>query len=234
MQSLFKGMEVIGNNIANSKTTAFKRQRVGYTDSFSNTLRDASPGGDNVSSRAAIQVGSGVNVNSTTKLFDQGSVTATGVTSDFAIVGEGFFRLQDPSNSTQYLTRNGAFRLDSDGYLADQTGKRLMGLTGGTSNSEPDTPGLLRVDLAETVKTNANGDPTDEFGRVVLTDGTRLQANESGTLFRVNADGALLDSTATAANDSLVLRTIGGSAARAVLNTSDGLRYLQDDSGNFD
>ena len=233
MQSFVKGMEVIGNNIANSKTTGFKRQRVGYTDSFSNTLRDASPGGDNVSSRPALQVGSGVNVNSTTKLFEQGSVESTGVSSDLAIVGNGFFRVFDPSNSTQYLTRNGSFRVDSDGYLSEQTGKRLIGLTGGTATSAPDTLGPIRVDLDQGVKTNAAGQPTDELGRAILVDGTRLQADESGTQYRVNTDGELLDSAETAADNSLVLRDIGGTAARAVYSDTDGLRYLQDDAGNL-
>ena len=233
MQSFVKGMEVIGNNIANSKTTAFKRQRVGYSDSFSNTLRDASPGNNNVSSRPGMQVGSGVSLNSTTKVFDQGSIEGTGVTSDLAIVGEGFFPVLDPSNSNQFLTRNGSLRVDSEGYLAEQTGKRLIGLTGGTAIKEPDTLGVMRIDLEQAVKTNAEGEPIDELGRVVLDDGTRLQAGDDGTLFRVNSDGELLDSTDTAVANSLVLQKIGGTEARAVLDANDGLSYLQDDVGNF-
>ena len=188
MQSFVKGMEVIGNNIANSKTTGFKRQRVGYSDSFSNTLRDASPGGANISSRPPIQIGSGTNVDSTTKLFEQGSVESTGVTSDFAIVGEGFFRVIDPTSSNQFLTRNGSFRVDSSGFLADQTGKRVLGLTGGSSSQAPDTLGPIRIDLAENVKTNVGGDPIDEQGRIVLADGTRLEEDTSSNLFRLNAE----------------------------------------------
>ena len=233
MQSFVKGMEVIGNNIANSKTTAFKRQRVGYSDSFSNTLRDASPGSDSVSSRPGMQVGSGVNVNSTTKVFDQGSIEGTGVTSDLAIVGKGFFRVVDPSNSSQYLTRNGALRVDSEGFLTEQTGKRLIGLTGGTATEEPNTLGMMRIDLDQTVKTNADGEPVDELGRVILEDGTRLQADDAGTQIRVNSDGELLDSTDTVVAGSLVLLNIGGTAARAVLDGDDDKYYLQDTAGQF-
>jgi flagellar hook protein FlgE len=233
MQSFVKGMEVIGNNIANSKTTAFKRQRVGFTDSFSNTLRDASPGGADVSSRAPVQIGSGVNVNATTKLFDQGSIESTGVNSDLAIVGEGFFRVQDPTNSNQFLTRNGSFRVDSEGFLADQTGKRVMGLTGGTPGNNPDSVGLIRIDLEENVKTNIDGNPVDEFGRVILTDGTRIEEDGTSDLYRVDAEGNLLDSTATAALDSLLLRDLGGNAARAVFDATDEVRYLEDDSGDY-
>jgi flagellar hook protein FlgE len=233
MQSFVKGMEVIGNNIANSKTTGFKRQRVGFGDSFSNTLRDASPGGANVSSRAPVQIGSGVNVNSTTKLFDQGSVESTGVNSDLAIVGEGFFRVQDPGNLNQFLTRNGSFRVDSEGFLADQTGKRVLGLTGGTPTTAPDTIGQLRIDLEQSVKLNAAGEPIDEFARVILDDGSRLEEDGAANQFRVNAEGQLLDSTATAAADSLVLRDIGGTAARAVFDPISETRQLQDDLGNF-
>ena len=99
MQSFVKGMEVISNNIANSKTTAFKRQRVGYSDSFSNTLRGASAGTEGGSSRPSLQVGGGVNLSATSKLFQQGAVESTGVSSDLAIVGEGFFRVMDTQNS---------------------------------------------------------------------------------------------------------------------------------------
>ncbi|MCH8473741.1 MAG: flagellar hook-basal body complex protein [Opitutales bacterium] len=233
MQGFVRGMEVIGNNIANSKTTAFKRQRLGFSDSFSNTLRDASPGGANVSSQAPIQIGSGTNLSSTTKIFDQGSVGATGVSSDLAIVGEGFFRVIDPANDNQFLTRNGSFRVDSEGFLADQTGKRVLGLTGGSSNQAPDTIAPIRIDLAESVKTNPDGDPVDEQNRVILDDGTRLEENATGDLFRVNEEGDLLDSTAAAAADSFVLQDIGGTPARAVFDTTDEVRYLQDDQGNF-
>jgi len=240
MQSFVKGMEVIGNNIANSKTTAFKRQRVGYSDSFSNTLRDASPGNNNVSSRPGMQVGSGVNLNSTTKVFDQGSIEGTGVTSDLAIVGEGFFRVLDPSNSNQFLTRNGSLRVDSEGYLAEQTGKRLIGLTGGTAIKEPDTLGVMRIDLEQAVKTNADGNPVDELGRVVLDDGMRLQAGDDGTLYHVNANGELLDPP----SESFALQDIGGTEAvegtAAVAGTpafavldADGQRYLQNAAGEY-
>lgn len=250
MQSFVKGMEVIGNNIANSKTTAFKRQSVGYSDSFSNTLRDASPGSDNVSSRPGMQLGSGVNLNSTTKVFDQGSIEGTGVSSDLAIVGEGFFRVVDPSNSNQFLTRNGSLRVDSEGFLTEQTGKRLIGLTGGTATSQPDTLGMMRIDLDQTVKTNAVGDPVDELGRVVLADGMRLQADDDGTLYHVNSDGELLDPQQSADSLSFVLQDLGGTPAvaatpgaagtPAVAGTpafavlaADGQRYLENAAGEY-
>jgi len=233
MQSFVKGMEVIGNNIANSKTIGFKRQRVGYSDSFSNTLRDASPGNGGSSSRAPLQVGSGVNMNSTTKLFDQGSIEATGVTSDMAIVGSGFFRVIDPVNSNQFLTRNGSFRVDSDGFLANQTGKRVLGLTGGTPTADPDTLGLIRVDIEQNVKVDSSGNPVDTLGRIILTDGTRLEEDDSGDLYRVNEGGDLLDSESTALADSILLRDLGGTAARAVLDATSGDRFLRDDAGDL-
>lgn len=233
MQSFVKGMEVIGNNIANSKTNGFKRQRVGYSDSFSNTLRDSSPSSDSSSSRPPVQIGSGVNVNSSTKLFDQGSIESTGVASDLAIVGEGFFRVYDPANANQFLTRNGSFRVDSEGYIADQTGKRVMGLTGGTPTAAPDTMGLLRIDLEQNVKVDANGDPVDELGRVILDDGTRLEEDDSGDLYRVNANGDLLDSSATALADSVLLLDVGGTAARAVYDATLEQRVLRDDAGDL-
>ena len=172
-------------------------------------------------------------MNSTTKLFDQGSIEATGVPSDMAIVGSGFFRVIDPVNSNQFLTRNGSFRVDSEGFLANQTGKRVLGLTGGTPTTGPDTLGLIRVDIEQKVKVDSSGNPIDELGRIILSDGTRLEENDSGDFYRVNEAGDLLDSESTALADSILLRDIGGTSARAVTDATSGDRFLRDDSGDL-
>lgn len=195
MKSFVTGMEVIGDNISNSKTVGYKRQRVNYSDNFSDTLREATPGNQNSSNTPPIQIGSGVNVSAAQKLMLQGSVERTGVESDMAISGKGFFRVLNQASGEQFLTRDGSFRLDQDGYLADKSGNYLLGLTGGTATNEPNVLGRIQVNLASDIKVDANGRPQDASGRIVLADGTRALANsDSDTgFYRVDEDGRLLN-----------------------------------------
>lgn len=247
MQSFVKGMEVIGDNIANSKTVGFKRQRVNYTDNFSNTLRDATPGTGDRSNLPPIQVGAGVSITAAQKLFGQGSIELTGVSSDLAISGEGFFRVFDVANQQQLLTRDGSFRVDENGFLADKNGNFLLGLTGGTSDQEPGVIGKIQISLAADVKVDENGYPLDGTGRIVLEDGTRALFNGNSTTeyYRVDSDGRLLDTRVLAVADgdavdfdftnieAIVLNDLIGTAeARAALH-SDGKYYLIDDSGYY-
>jgi flagellar hook protein FlgE len=240
MQSFVKGMEVIGNNIANSKTVGFKKQRATYTDSFSQTLKDASPGSDGTSNSAPIQVGAGVVLGATQKIFRQGSIELTGVASDLAISGDGFFRVFDVANQQQLLTRDGSFRVDENGYLADKSGNFLLGITGGSAFNEPTTLGRVQVGLSDAVRLNNSGQPIDEIGRIVLADGTRAfsDANSSSGFFRVDSEGRLLDSTTVGSFDFNAVQAvildepIGGTTARAALH-SDGNYYLIDDLGNY-
>ncbi|MDV7397295.1 flagellar hook-basal body complex protein, partial [Arthrospira platensis SPKY1] len=106
MQSFVKGMGIIGDNIANSKTVGYKRQRATYSDSFSNTLRDSVPGNERVSNQTPVQFGSGTNVAATQRIFEPGSIELTGINSDLAISGNGFFRVIDNVSGQQFLTRD--------------------------------------------------------------------------------------------------------------------------------
>ncbi len=233
MQSFVKGMEVIGNNIANSKTTGFKRQRVNYSDSFSNTIRDAASGGESTPNLPPVQIGTGVNVSESKILFDQGSIEATGVASDLAIAGDGFFRVFDSGNNNQFLTRDGSFRISEEGYMTDINGNFLLGLSGGTPDSRPDVLDRIRVDLEDNVKTNSQGQPLDASGRIVLDDGTRLTEASDGTTYRVDEGGRLLDSAAGFLPQSILLKDIGGAGARAVFDATENNYVLRDTSGGL-
>ena len=239
MQSFVKGMEVIGDNIANSKTVGFKKQRASFTDNFSQTLRDASPGNAGASNLPAIQVGSGVSLAGTQKLFGQGAIELTGVSSDMAISGDGFFRVYDATNNDQYLTRDGSFRVNESGYLTDKAGNFLLGATGGTSSSSPDVLGRIQVSLdTPAVRRNDSGQPIDLVGRTVLEDGTRAMANDNSSLgfYRTDSEGRLLDTDNSGYNfntiEAVVLEDIGVNSARAALH-SDGEYYLINDAGNY-
>lgn len=195
MKSFVKGMETIGHNIANVNTMGYKAQRTNYADNFSDTLRDALPQSGERSNTPPMQIGAGVGLGSVQKLFSQGSITQTGVNSDLAIGGNGFFRVHDANNDTSFLTRNGNFRLNQEGYIVDQSGNYLLGLTGGSSHAEPSVVDRIRIDLASNVRVDAEGRPLDELGQLVLENGNRAVPGDDSTtgFFYADSEGRPLD-----------------------------------------
>lgn len=126
----FQGqMDVISNNIANVNTVAFKAGRADFADSFSQTLRGSTAGNGTTSGTPAIQIGTGVTTAATKNLFTQGALSRTGLSTDLAITGDGFFIVRDPVSQVEYATRAGDFRLDSSGYLVNNAGLRIQGFT---------------------------------------------------------------------------------------------------------
>jgi flagellar hook protein FlgE len=136
LESFEKGLEVIGDNIANVNTTGFKASRVQYADNFSNILQQSAPTSTtgSGSDQPAEQIGTGVSVASITSNFKQGTLTSTGINTDLGISGNGFFQVRDAGNNIDYVTRAGNFRLDSQGYLVtnDNYSFRVQGLTNGS------------------------------------------------------------------------------------------------------
>jgi len=129
LRSFSRGLEVLGSNIANSSTVGYKGTRIEYGESFNNILQRSAAGSG--SSSTANQVGTGVGVQTTQGVFTQGNVTDTGIPSDIAISGEGYFQVRDPADGSTYVTRAGNLRIDNNGYLVTQGGLRVQGLTGG-------------------------------------------------------------------------------------------------------
>jgi len=119
-------LDVIANNIANVNTVGYRGSRVLFQDLFSQTLEGASaPNGDYGGTNPK-QVGLGVQIASIDVNFAQGALTNTGISSDLAIQGNGFFILRDGAN--HYYTRDGGFSLNSLGQLFDtSTGMIVQG-----------------------------------------------------------------------------------------------------------
>ena len=111
-------VEVISNNLANMRTTGFKKSRAEFQDLIYENLRrvgsTSSEQGTEVPS--GIQVGFGVKTGATSRIMSQGSLTQTDKDLDVAIRGEGFFVITLPSGETAY-TRDGSFELDSSGNM---------------------------------------------------------------------------------------------------------------------
>jgi flagellar hook protein FlgE len=177
LRTFSKGLEVIGNNIANLNTTGFKSSQASFSDSFSNTLRGSAPSNGVNSSQPGMQVGTGVQLNGIATNFAQGALNSTGSVTDLGISGSGFFIVQDPAGGTQYATRDGSFRLDDSGYLVTQNGMRVQGLTGAGLA----TVGDIQVGQSLPVGAELQSISVDRGGNVVefYSDGT------SGTNNRV-------------------------------------------------
>jgi flagellar hook protein FlgE len=93
-----------------------------------------------------MQVGSGVITSSVKNIFTQGALNRTGVGTDMAIDGDGFFVVRDPVSQTEYVTRAGDFRLDNNGYLVTNKGLRVQGFNA-ASNSAGAAQGDIQINV---------------------------------------------------------------------------------------
>lgn len=145
LQSFTKGLEVIGNNIANVNTVGYKSSSTSFADSFSNTLRGSAPSNGSTPNLSSTQVGTGVRISGISSNFTQGGLSTTGVSTDLGISGNGFFRVTNPVDGSEYATRAGNFRIDDQGFLVTSQGYRVQGLTGGSSGTSPATVGDIQL-----------------------------------------------------------------------------------------
>jgi len=119
-------MDVIGNNISNINTTGFKRGRVNFQDIIYQQLQGASRPTPDLGGVNPKEVGLGMSVASIDTIHIQGSLQTTGVQTDLAIIGNGFFVLDNMG--TQLFTRDGAFSIDAEGIMVNPAnGMKVMG-----------------------------------------------------------------------------------------------------------
>jgi len=111
-----KNLDVIGNNIANANTVGMKSSRAEFAEMYSSALSAAGGAGSGI----------GVSVANVAQMFTQGNIKVTGNQLDLAINGGGFFQVAATDGSTQY-TRNGEFKLDSQGNIVTNSGAKLQG-----------------------------------------------------------------------------------------------------------
>jgi len=126
MQAQQLNLDVISNNLANVNTTGFKKTKNEFQDLLYQTTRaaGAEQGGGNVVP-TSLQIGHGAQLAATAKIFTTGELTATGEEKDLAIQGDGFFKIQ--LTTGEAYSRDGAFKLASDGRLTTSEGYPLLG-----------------------------------------------------------------------------------------------------------
>ena len=120
-------MDVEGNNIANVNTVGFKYSRANFDDIIYQNSRIATGPQNRHGGVNSMQVGLGTQINSTTKIFKQGSLQTTDKQTDIALQGDGFFMVSPDGGKTTYYTRNGDFSRDSVGNFVDNGGNIVQG-----------------------------------------------------------------------------------------------------------
>ena len=119
-------IDVVSNNISNVNTIGYKKQRAEFADLFYQTMEYAGTSTSTTTqSPTGINVGLGVRPTAVTKIFTQGNFKETGNNLDIAIQGDGFFQVQLPDGRIAY-TRDGAFKLDSEGNIVTSDGYKLI------------------------------------------------------------------------------------------------------------
>jgi flagellar hook protein FlgE len=132
LEATSQSLNVIANNLANLNTDGYKDETLNFADIF-NQMQGTSGNGD------PIQTGSGVQAAGTSSNFSNGSVSTTGVASNMALQGNGFFVVQNGSG-TDY-TRSGDFTVNSSGQLTTPDGELVMGYP--ATNGVVSTSGAL-------------------------------------------------------------------------------------------
>ena|SRR5215467_13051763 len=116
-------VQVISNNIANMRTTGYKRQRAEFSDLLYELVSRV---GTQTTTQGnilpvGIELGAGVKTVGTPRIMTQGTLLPTGNTLDLAIRGEGFFKIQMPDRTFTY-TRDGSFMMDAQGRIVTAQG----------------------------------------------------------------------------------------------------------------
>ena len=203
-------VQVISNNIANMRTTGYKRQRAEFQDLLYQQVRRV---GTQTSEQgnilpAGIELGSGVKTAGTPRVMTQGTLLPTQKDFDVAIRGEGFFKILLPDGRTAY-TRDGSFELDAQGRIVTSQGYVLQ-------------PGINVPQNATSVTINQQGQvsvslPGQTAPSIIGQIELALFVNKAGL---------------QAVGDNLFLETTASGTPQSGLPNSDGFGNLQ--QGNLE
>lgn len=192
-------IDVIGNNIANVNTTAFKASRALFQFQFSQLLSGGSTPNDTLGGTNPTQIGKGVVLAATQRDMNDGAIETTGITSDLAIQGGGMFIVQKPGGRQAY-TRDGSFSVDAQNKLVSVDGYRVQGFgVDEQFNIIPSVLGDITVPLGSSTIANAtqnavmDGDLAANGTLATLGSRTESQALVDGGGAPATASTALAD-----------------------------------------
>jgi flagellar hook protein FlgE len=164
-------LNTIANDLSNMNTTGFKSQTVNFSDLFYQEIGSTGSGDP-------IQVGAGTQVANTETDFSAGTANSTGLDTDVALEGNGFFVVEQ--DGQQYLTRDGNFSLNSSGDLVTSNGLNVMGYpaTNGVVNTSGELS-AINIPVGETEAPSA----TSTMGMNVTLDSEGSSFSAPVTLY---------------------------------------------------
>ncbi len=215
-------LDIIGDNIANINTNGFKSSRTLFQTQFARTLSSGTKPAGNQGGTNPVQIGLGSTIGAIQRSFLPGSIETTGVPSDLAIEGDGFFVLRTPENENVF-SRDGAFSLSADNRLISSDGFFVQGF--GINDTFQLIPGAV-TDITIPVGTlttaqatssaQLDGTLNSSATQVVATQGTILR---SEILYDATSGVALTNVTGPGTLLTNVRNTAGPGAA--ILSTGD-------------
>jgi flagellar basal-body rod protein FlgG len=144
-------MAVISNNLANVNTTGFKKSRAVFEDLlYQNVSQVGAATSQNTQAPSGLELGTGVNLVSTEKVYTQGNLNQTGNSLDVAINGNGFFQVLMPDGSLAY-TRDGSFQTSATGQIVTAAGYAVqpaITIPAGAQSVTIGADGTVQVQLA--------------------------------------------------------------------------------------
>ncbi|MGC8926030.1 MAG: flagellar hook-basal body complex protein [Calditerrivibrio sp.] len=200
-----KAMDVLGNNVSNVNTVGYKASRLTFKDLMSQTVSIGKAPSGNIGGINPLQIGLGTNVASVDNIFLQGTFQTTGVTTDLAIDGKGFFVVRGEQQTERYYTRAGNFSFDRQGYLVNPEGFRVQGwmtnlTTGQLLNNADITdiqmgPAQMTLAAKQTSKISLAGNLDTKAEPTILQYQPLLTTSNSSTPITsiFNANGLKLD-----------------------------------------
>jgi len=181
-----EGINVIGNNLANVNTIGFKSGRMLFSDMLSTNIGNSS------------QIGRGTQIQKVDNVFGQGSFESTELVTDVALQGNSFFALGVPNGNAQvttqnsaFLTRAGAFRVDSSYHLVNPDGYQVLDTAGNPIQFLAPSAPPVAGDFAKVSKIGADGS-------ITYTDAL-------GNTYYYDAAGAIGTTTLTATNNRIAV-----------------------------
>lgn len=215
-------IDVVGNNLANSNTVAFKASEALFATQFLQTQSLGSQPTDASGGTNPRQLGLGTMVAEITPNFSQGTVEISSNPTDLAIQGDGFFIVEGPSKETLY-SRNGVFKINSQNEMVTLNGNRLLGFgvddqfqidttqlsplaipLGVEEVAQPTSVAYLEGTLspvgdvastAQRIQTGVLGDAQYSSPTTTLTTAPSLQPNLTGLTTSSQAGGGLVPGT---------------------------------------
>lgn len=229
LDASLKQIGVLSNNIANARTTGFKKSVASFQDIYAQKASLLNPGKIGHGSRTAEVRPSQV----------QGPLTQTNQTLDLAVEGQGMFvvkRPEDTAGDAQSYTRDGSFSLDNEGYIVTMDGHRVLADDGQflkvpferTVNGERLALEQLSIDEAGNVRAQLGRNLVEDVGRVGLAlfaDINRLTP-VGNNLFKANEASGAAEIASGLDEDGLYGKIMSGSLEMANTNMSNELSIL--------